>query len=430
MTKVKSRTMSASKQPTPPAAERGRADRVWHVFRFRERFELADDQRFCRKGPLIYARDYVTPADDESCAYLQQIESLRRRADGLELEGAWARIRAAASRRSRAYRGFLLNERLEPASSIEIGRTVLYVPPQRAEKILGALEAVGLIERVAVPDWDLSLNDLPKKKGTAKRQKAGPGDNLSRETTRNPERARETTSATERRRAPLNAKRKEKERKEKAKPRPSASERKEKANSRPSASERKAQENSRPSASERKMQENSRPSASATAQTHTQAMSAETSEETTTSPASAPPMTPTPSDDGRASGSLAARPESVHADDLGHLSHALSSVRRRCNQAALQAGRDIYRALGSPWPDDSPESAREVGAFAGCFERAVGSGIGPAVLVELWESLVKEARRLAKLYSKNGGYRSAARVWCKKILPGKLAAAAQPRSPP
>lgn len=170
---------------------------MWHVFRFRERFELADDQRFCRKGPLIYARDYITPADDESCAYLQQIESLRRQADG--------------------------------------------------------------------------------------------------------------------------------------------------------------------------------------------------------------PV---------------------------HLGGVLGQVRRRCNMAALQAGKDIYRALGSPWPDDSPESAREVGCFSAAFEKAVASGLPPTVLVELWESLVKEARRLAKLYSKNGGYRSAARVWCSKILPGKLAAAAQQRSPP
>lgn len=206
---TKPRAKSPSRKTTGRTSGRGtrHANEVWHVFRFRERFELADDQRFCRKGPIIYARDYVTPADDESCAYLEQIATLRRERDGLELEGAWSRIRALASRRSRAYRGYLLNERFEPASTNELARTVLYVTPKRAEKILGTLEAIGLIERLPVPDWDLSLNDVPKKKTQSRSKKeAKSSKTKSRRTTRKLERARETTSATERRRAPLRAK--------------------------------------------------------------------------------------------------------------------------------------------------------------------------------------------------------------------------------
>lgn len=218
--KTKSTTQTKAKSPTRKT--KNPANKVWHVFRFRERFELADDQRFCRKGPIIYARDYVTPADDESCLYLEQIATLRRERDGLELEGAWSRLRAMASRRSRAYRGFLLNERFEPATTSELARTVLYVTPKRAEKILRTLEAIGLIERLDVPDWDLTLNDIPKKKKASRSKKEGKNSKAkSRKTTRNLERARETTSATERRRAPLRAEnesRIEKEREEKNNP--------------------------------------------------------------------------------------------------------------------------------------------------------------------------------------------------------------------
>jgi hypothetical protein len=158
-----------------------RSPKVWHIFRFRERFELADDQRFCRKGPLLYARDFVSGTDDESVGYLQQLDALSRRPDGLALEGAWSRIRRAASRRSRAYRGYLLNERDQPASEAEIARTVLHCTARRAATILQALESVGFIERVRVPDWDLTLNEMPGKKAPAKRRKTRPRKSISRE---------------------------------------------------------------------------------------------------------------------------------------------------------------------------------------------------------------------------------------------------------
>jgi len=182
------------------------APKVWHVFHFRERLELPDDARFCRRGPLVYSRDYVSATDDESAAYLQQIDALSRRHNGLELEGAWSRIRRATSARSRAYRGYLLTADNLPASDAEIGRTILFCEPRRATRILKALAEVGLIEQARCPIFDLSQNEVtpakrkrtPRNKANRKSGTSGCKKSISRETTRN----------TEKFRAPLRAKKK------------------------------------------------------------------------------------------------------------------------------------------------------------------------------------------------------------------------------
>jgi hypothetical protein len=181
---------------------------VWHVARFAQLVELPDDTRFCRRGPLLYCRDFVSANDDESAAYLRQIDALSRRQNGLELEGAWSRIRRAASGWSRAYRGYLLSADHRPLNVAEIGRTILFCDPRRATRILKSLEEVGLLEQVRCPIFDESENGVPSKKrrrtpgNKAKRQSAesGVGKSISRESSRKSERAR----------APLRAKGKRK----------------------------------------------------------------------------------------------------------------------------------------------------------------------------------------------------------------------------
>ena len=78
--------------------------------------------------------------------------------------------------------------------------------------------------------------------------------------------------------------------------------------------------------------------------------------------------------------------------------------------------------LGLLGPD---RASLEIGAQ---FEKVMASGLPPPGIVELWESLVAEARRLAKLYRTKGGYSSAAKVWC--VVFRKKLDAAQQCSPP
>lgn len=144
---------------------------VWHVSRFRERYELPDDVYYDRKSPLLYTKDFIGSGnDDESCAYWRQLIALRSKPNWLALRGAFSEIKNIAGNMSNTFRGFLLNSRFEPASEKVIGRW-LGIDEEQAKLILSELEDVGLLEQVDFPKFDTD-DDVPAKSKTKKRKKA------------------------------------------------------------------------------------------------------------------------------------------------------------------------------------------------------------------------------------------------------------------
>ena len=145
-------------------AKKPSAKKVWHIYHFEERYELPDDVRYCRKSPLLFTRDFVgTGQDDEAISYRQQMGSLHhRKNDGYMLKGIFADIKNIAANRSRAYRGYLLDEKLNPATDKKIAQW-LGLEDKTAKTVLKDLADVGLIERVPLPTFDLTVNDKPGK---------------------------------------------------------------------------------------------------------------------------------------------------------------------------------------------------------------------------------------------------------------------------
>ena len=140
--------------------------KVWKIFRFEERFELPDDSRFCRKGPLLFTRDYVgSGADDESIGYAQQMNSLRLRPNRLQLKGAFHDLLGIAANRSRKYRGYLLDENLRPASLKKISLW-LGINERECKKIMGEIEEVGMIIQVEMPDFGNTNKGKKSRGGT------------------------------------------------------------------------------------------------------------------------------------------------------------------------------------------------------------------------------------------------------------------------
>ncbi len=126
---------------------------VWKIFRFEQRYELADDVRFARERPLVFVRDYVgSGTDDESIRTGQQMMALMQRPAALELRGAFTILREMAANRSRMYRGYLLDENLGPADTRKIALW-LGVDVRKAGRILRELgpDGVGLLEKAAMP---------------------------------------------------------------------------------------------------------------------------------------------------------------------------------------------------------------------------------------------------------------------------------------
>ena len=145
---------------------------VWHIFHFGDRFELPEDMRACRKGPLQFVRLFVAGANDnESHIFKEQWSMLDREENTLLLEGAFIRLLKWAGRRERKFRGYLLNEHYAPATPTQISR-VLGLERSKSAGVLGILAKYNLIERVAMPDF-AAVVDEPEEKGQPRKGTKG-----------------------------------------------------------------------------------------------------------------------------------------------------------------------------------------------------------------------------------------------------------------
>lgn len=363
------------------------ARKVWHVFRFRERFELPDDLRFDRRRPLLYSRDFVSAGDDESASYLRQIDAMSRHQNGLELEGAWSRIRRAASARSLAFRGYLLTVDNRPASDAEIGRTILFAEPRRVARILKSLEQIGLLEQVRCPIFDESQNNVTR----AKRRK-NPGNKTNRREGKCGVRksvSREITENRENRREPLEKRQTDKRKgKIKEKERNPESARL-KANTRVAEGETPC-----PPAVPQTVNPKANPQESAAA-----GVSA--------SPPCAPPRPALPGDQPQPIGRL--------------LPGVIAKIGQREKWTDEEAVRFGYEVFAGIWPGDDPETERgksERGAFTAWLHKQTGDR----------QAAIDHGLAIARHVGKNRkSYRRPGAVW-RDIVDGKRKAGLKARA--
>lgn len=163
-----------NKKPLKKKHNNKRKPKVWHIFRFAERYELPDDVRknYGRVSPLKYTKAFVGSGwDNESISFAQQLNLIRASNNRAILRNTFEELKEIAANRSRTFRGYLLDEKLKPA---EIKRISQWIGEdiQTTKKILDELELIGLIERVDVPDFNPSHDEFPQ--GSGKRRKFPP----------------------------------------------------------------------------------------------------------------------------------------------------------------------------------------------------------------------------------------------------------------
>ncbi len=162
--KPKSKTRRGGANRLPARREKivnRKSKLVWHVFNFDERFELPAGMKACQKGPLQFLRLFVAGANDnESHIFGEQWAMLDHEANTHVLEAAFIRLLKRAARRSRKYRGYILNEHNRPATTGQIARIVKLDSSQTA-KVLAVFKKYNLIERVVMPDFD-AVADQPQ----------------------------------------------------------------------------------------------------------------------------------------------------------------------------------------------------------------------------------------------------------------------------
>lgn len=178
--------MEKKKKQSEPGGKK-RLAKVWHIFNYELRFELPDDNRRCRKGPLLFSKYIISGSDDESLNLQDQLQALR--SFGLPwmlLKGSFYELVAVAGNRSRMYRGYLLDQEYQPAGNKKIALW-LGMDEEKAHQVLTALRLTGLIERVPLPEFDPDNNDPPMPEsgptsGKEQEEQKGKSDRQARRT--------------------------------------------------------------------------------------------------------------------------------------------------------------------------------------------------------------------------------------------------------
>lgn len=338
--------------------------KVWHISRFRQRYELPEDVRLNRKGPLIYTKDFVGGgSDDESCAHWRQLIALRSKRNWLALRGAFSELKNVAGNMSQEYRGYLLDSNFQPASVKEIGRW-LGISEQKAQKIIEELRDVGLLELVVAPQF----NGQPRKRtGKSGRPRSSP--RKSKKGNSGGARARPRNSG--KRRNPLKKKAKVK-----------------------TKTKVKVNGNGKAKSKEKKKRLNKNKPKSPPAKT-TQPIKPQVFAERD-------PVIQFP---GPSELNPPRRVKNQRLDIIA------KKILHNYNPQSKQFAFEIYEALGLPWDPTSEMGRRELGCFASVWEKVAGwgnAGISLEAIEELRDRAISEAKKIAKRQQN----RKKGAVWC------------------
>jgi len=409
-----------SKKPRRKAVRK-----VWHIFRFEERFELSEDARVCRKGPLMYTREVVgSGSNDESTNYFRQLSFLRASTNRLKLRWMWDELKEIAANRSRCYRGYILDEKFAPASDKRISQWMEFELAE-TRKLLLELASIGLIEKVDIPQWDFSKNEPPdnsdkdgaKDKGTKKQNRSKDTNGGKKQATscaHGRAQARTDTFTREIEYRKIESKVGNKEIKEKNKSKVEKEEKTESTKSTPGQAKSKTkadiaqnqgQKQKISSESEGKETTNAGPRLY---------QDGNQEDKTTAPPTTTPPNPnyPTKSEAGavrqchRGVNSIPP-PGSVN----GPCTAITDRLDRLYDPAAKVFAEQIFKALQVRHSVDSPEGRSELGNYAAAWTDAQAACLPPSVLSRLWDKSVKEAWAIGRKRRRIKFTNSAEAVW-------------------
>lgn len=159
--------------------KKNRKKRVWHVTDFRELFELPDDLRKDRPGPLSYTKSFVTLTGysrEYEVKHFERLLNLKHRPERHLLRSIFEDIKNLSGKKTIRNRGFLLTTDEKPAT-YEYLAAQLKIDIAELKKAMPMLEEIGLVERVtmdALPtDGEVTKAAKGRRKGVeTKRQKS------------------------------------------------------------------------------------------------------------------------------------------------------------------------------------------------------------------------------------------------------------------
>ena len=338
-----------TRKPTRP-----KTVKVWHIFRFAERYELPDKYRRQFKGPLEYCREFVgSGRDNEAANYHNQMMQLRAQPDYHFLRGVFVDLREKAAAFSLRYRGYLLDAKFRPASVSLIAKW-LGLEVDRTKSALASLSAIDLIERVPLPDFQQLDDDGTET--TSERQ------------------LRTSRPAKPRQRRP----------------------RRNSGRSAQSCAEVRANENGNEQQQIEKPNEKRMKDSSHTLQSQAQ-------EQATTTPTTTPVCPPRSDADQPRLLRFSGAGRSANPQHIGDIL-SRSSYDVDCKDFGYQ----IYQALQVPHDPASLPGRQELGCLASAWQKARTSGIPPPWLDKLRTRAIAEAQKIGR---RRNRYQRPERLW-------------------
>lgn len=147
--------MARKERKRKEAGAGGKRRLVYHVFHWDQRYAVNSRDWPTERG-LLFVRQFVSPADTESTSYFGQLQDLRTLAGDdptyHHFKSLWEDLRAICATQGRIHQGYLIDEQQQPLSEVQIA-VRLHVGEELARRVLKALCAVNLMERIALPSF-------------------------------------------------------------------------------------------------------------------------------------------------------------------------------------------------------------------------------------------------------------------------------------
>jgi len=327
----------------------GRKKMVWHITDFRELFELPDDLRKKRIGPLSYTKSFVSltgKSEAPEVKHCERLNDLKSRPERHLLRSVFEDLKNFSGKKELAHRGYLVTTAEQPAG-YEYLASQLKIDISELKKAVPILGQIGLLERISMDGF---ADEARPKKTKSKARKKDKSEQSG--TVRN------SPDASGKRRKTL---KKRKGNQSNYKTNSNENNGNDKGNTK---GELKRQDKDNSNAIE------------------------------------APPPTTQPIKPQVSAkrGVLIQFTPPSELKNTGRLGDIAEKILHRYNPAAKQFAFEVYEALKLPWDPTSEQGKRELGCFASIWEKAVGwqnAGIAMTMIDELRERAIAEARKIA-----------------------------------
>lgn len=379
----------------------GRVQKVWHITDFRKLFELPDDLRKKRTGPLSYTKSFVSltgKSEAQEISHCERLAELKSRPERHLLRSIFEDLKNFSGKKALAHRGYLVTTAEQPAG-YEYLASQLKVDIADLRKAVPVLEQIGLIERISMNGFTGEARPKKAKRRAGKKGKRGKSGTVRN----NPER-----SGIVRNNPDVSGKRRKTLKKRKGN----------QSNDKTNSNEHKATKHNGSDKSNGLKNCRQRGGVNANALESKQKPANNES-----------PSMSSKSRDSAAGGRprLIGFPSSPRAAfdncEPQAIGDIVGSIKHRYGTDAKQFGCEIYRTLELNFSPTSKRGRRELGCFGSLWEGAKAAGIDASALEDLRVRAIKEAGKIAKRRSRCGNISA---VFC--YIFGRLLSAARCRA--